>query len=102
MIAITKDRTNVFFQVTTRRINFIVDNAESSEEGTSELRDQEKDRSWLMSSLHQIYSRRYIHVNFVIVQFVHLLIYMNHCNTICSDMVSASGYFWSDFHLMSD
>ncbi|KAK3194967.1 hypothetical protein Dsin_026277 [Dipteronia sinensis] len=48
------------FQVTTRRINFIVDNTESNEEGTSELRDQEKDRSWSMSSLHQIYSRRYL------------------------------------------
>ncbi|GAY42030.1 hypothetical protein CUMW_063800 [Citrus unshiu] len=48
------------FQVTTRRINFIVDNTESPEEGTSELRNQEKDRSWLMSSLHQIYSRRYL------------------------------------------
>ena len=26
---------------------------------SSEIRDQEKDRSWLMSSLHQIFSRRY-------------------------------------------
>ncbi|KAJ0053220.1 hypothetical protein Pint_00290 [Pistacia integerrima] len=51
---------NIFFQVTTRRINFIVDNTESYEEGTSDLRQQEKDRSWLMSSLHQIYSRRYL------------------------------------------
>ncbi|KAL5792543.1 hypothetical protein ACOSP7_001137 [Xanthoceras sorbifolium] len=48
------------FQVTTRRINFIVDNTEINEECTSELRDQEKDRSWSMSSLHQIYSRRYL------------------------------------------
>ncbi|XP_021904492.1 BEACH domain-containing protein C2 [Carica papaya] len=51
------------FQVTTRRINFIVDNSENSasrdeSEGTSELRNEEKNHSWLMSSLHQIYSRR--------------------------------------------
>ncbi|XP_050237653.1 BEACH domain-containing protein C2 isoform X2 [Mercurialis annua] len=51
------------FQVTTRRINFIVDTTESTAvDGmeSSELKDQEKDRSWLMSSLHQIYSRRYL------------------------------------------
>ena len=51
------------FQVTNRRINFIVDNRDSNIaadefECSSELRDQEKDHSWLMSSLHQIYSRR--------------------------------------------
>ncbi|XP_015584318.2 BEACH domain-containing protein C2 [Ricinus communis] len=51
------------FQVTTRRINFIVDATENTVmDGTesSESRNQEKDRSWLMSSLHQIYSRRYL------------------------------------------
>ncbi|GMY09403.1 BEACH domain-containing protein C2 isoform X2, partial [Fagus crenata] len=52
------------FQVTSRRINFIVDNSETNitdrVECSSELRDQEKDHSWLMSSLHQIYSRRYL------------------------------------------
>ncbi|XP_057980626.1 BEACH domain-containing protein C2 isoform X2 [Malania oleifera] len=53
------------FQITTRRINFIVENAEcnTGEDGlefSSELRDQEKDWSWLISSLHQIYSRRYL------------------------------------------
>ncbi|KAJ9171294.1 hypothetical protein P3X46_014682 [Hevea brasiliensis] len=51
------------FQVTTRRINFIVDTTESNAvDGmeSSESRDEEKDRSWLMSSLHQIYSRRYL------------------------------------------
>ncbi|KAL5564236.1 hypothetical protein UlMin_027400 [Ulmus minor] len=52
------------FQVTTRRINFLVDNSESNGmiDGSDcmELRDEEKDRSWLMSSLHQIYSRRYL------------------------------------------
>uniref|UniRef100_A0A1J3HZE8 BEACH domain-containing protein lvsC n=1 Tax=Noccaea caerulescens TaxID=107243 RepID=A0A1J3HZE8_NOCCA len=52
------------FQITTRRINFIVDNRESqhltdSSDG-SQSGDQEKDRSWPMSSLHQIYSRRYL------------------------------------------
>lgn len=52
------------FQVTSRRINFIVDNSEPNGVvdilDCTEMRDQEKDRSWLMSSLHQIYSRRYL------------------------------------------
>ncbi|XVF73351.1 hypothetical protein PTKIN_Ptkin12aG0194600 [Pterospermum kingtungense] len=53
------------FQVTTKKINFIVDNTESNitmdgSEGKSELRNDEKDRSWLMTSLHQMYSRRYL------------------------------------------
>ncbi|GAV85295.1 WD40 domain-containing protein/Beach domain-containing protein/DUF1088 domain-containing protein [Cephalotus follicularis] len=56
--------TRGIFQVTTRRINFIVDNSESNAAvdrlESSKLRDQEKDHSWLISSLHQIYSRRYL------------------------------------------
>ncbi|XP_010523698.1 PREDICTED: BEACH domain-containing protein C2 isoform X2 [Tarenaya hassleriana] len=52
------------FQITTRRINFIVDREGQSLAGksdsSSESGDQEKDRSWPMSSLHQIYSRRYL------------------------------------------
>ncbi|KAJ0258619.1 BEACH domain-containing protein C2 [Hirschfeldia incana] len=52
------------FQITTRRINFIVDSSESQHvtdhSDGSQLGDQEKDRSWPMSSLHQIYSRRYL------------------------------------------
>ncbi|XP_028247923.1 BEACH domain-containing protein C2-like [Glycine soja] len=53
------------FQVTNRRINFIVDNSETSttmdgSDSSVEAGKQEKDRSWLMSSLHQIYSRRYL------------------------------------------
>ena len=54
-------RTKILCQITTRRINFIVDNTECNGDGldcSSEIRDQEKDRSWLMSSLHQIFSRR--------------------------------------------
>lgn len=50
-------------QITSRRINFIVDNTERVIDGhshSSESNVQEKDRSWLMSSLHQIYSRRYL------------------------------------------
>ncbi|CAH8343338.1 unnamed protein product [Eruca vesicaria subsp. sativa] len=51
------------FQITTRRINFLLDMNEGqdvdSKSDGSESRDQERDRSWLMSSLHQIYSRRY-------------------------------------------
>ncbi|KAJ6404649.1 hypothetical protein OIU84_012752 [Salix udensis] len=50
------------FQVTTRRINFIVNITESNADGmeSSESGVQDKDHSWLMSSLHQIYSRRYL------------------------------------------
>ncbi|KAK7349608.1 hypothetical protein VNO77_07099 [Canavalia gladiata] len=53
------------FQVTSRRINFIVVNIEmrATIDGLnldSEAGDPKKDRSWLMSSLHQIYSRRYL------------------------------------------
>ncbi|WOH09388.1 hypothetical protein DCAR_0728845 [Daucus carota subsp. sativus] len=53
------------FQITTKRINFIVDKAERNPLGdgfdySSENQFQEKDQSWLISSLHQIYSRRYL------------------------------------------
>lgn len=55
------------FQVTSRRINFIVDNNSNETSAATdgfhssfEAGNQEKDRSWLMSSLHQIYSRRYL------------------------------------------
>ncbi|KAK9274411.1 hypothetical protein L1049_019225 [Liquidambar formosana] len=53
------------FQITTRRINFIVDYTECNAVGdgldcSAEIRDEEKDHSWLMSSLHQIFSRRYL------------------------------------------
>lgn len=50
-------------QITTKRINFIVDKAERNPIGngfeySSENQFQEKDQSWLISLLHQIYSRR--------------------------------------------
>jgi hypothetical protein len=53
------------YQVTTKRINFIVDKSESSALGdeldcNTENTVQERDQSWLISSLHQIYSRRYL------------------------------------------
>ncbi|XP_010559117.1 PREDICTED: BEACH domain-containing protein C2-like [Tarenaya hassleriana] len=52
------------FQITTGRINFIADRESQSLTGksdsSSEAGDREKDRSWLMSSVHQIYSRRYL------------------------------------------
>ncbi|KAM7260927.1 hypothetical protein ACFE04_026402 [Oxalis oulophora] len=50
------------FQVTTRRINFIVGNSDPADESGkfSDFRNQEKDYSWSISSLHQIYSRRYL------------------------------------------
>uniref|UniRef100_A0A3Q7EKN2 BEACH domain-containing protein C2 n=1 Tax=Solanum lycopersicum TaxID=4081 RepID=A0A3Q7EKN2_SOLLC len=49
-------------QITTRRINFIIDNTEISVAGdnldcSSDEKVKGKDRSWLISSLHQIYSR---------------------------------------------
>ncbi|KAF8091664.1 hypothetical protein N665_0439s0028 [Sinapis alba] len=47
------------FQITTRRINFLVYTSEGQHVDDSESGDQERDRSWLMSSLHQIYSRTY-------------------------------------------
>ncbi|KAK1418727.1 hypothetical protein QVD17_27873 [Tagetes erecta] len=40
------------FQITTRRINFLVDKSEKNIE--------DKDRSWLMASLHQVHNRRYL------------------------------------------
>ncbi|KAK3036099.1 hypothetical protein RJ639_031680 [Escallonia herrerae] len=53
------------FQITTRRVNFIVDKSESNALGDGLHSDiqstvPEKDQSWLISSLHQIYSRRYL------------------------------------------
>lgn len=53
------------FQITTRKINFIVDNTQKNACGDgldcrNETRIDEKDRSWFISSLHQIYSRRYL------------------------------------------
>ncbi|CAL1370261.1 unnamed protein product [Linum trigynum] len=51
------------FQVTSRRMNFIVDGTEGNTIGgteSSEVVYQEKNYSWAMSSLHQIYSRRYL------------------------------------------
>ncbi|KAI3693320.1 hypothetical protein L6452_33155 [Arctium lappa] len=44
------------FQITTRRLNFLVDKSERKVEDKVE----DKDRSWLMSSLHQLQSRRYL------------------------------------------
>ncbi|XP_017624631.1 BEACH domain-containing protein C2-like [Gossypium arboreum] len=53
------------FQVTTKKINFIVDYTENNTtmdglEGNSEMRNDQKDHSWLITSLHQMYSRRYL------------------------------------------
>ncbi|XWS45971.1 hypothetical protein CRYUN_Cryun14cG0025000 [Craigia yunnanensis] len=48
--------------VTTMKIIFIVDNTENNTamDGSEGRRNDEKDRSWLMTSLHQTYSRRYL------------------------------------------
>ncbi|KZV38301.1 hypothetical protein F511_36242 [Dorcoceras hygrometricum] len=52
------------FQITSRRINFLVDHMDNAAmddvncKGLNEV--QEKDQSWLISSLHQVYSRRYL------------------------------------------
>uniref|UniRef100_J3M096 BEACH domain-containing protein C2 n=1 Tax=Oryza brachyantha TaxID=4533 RepID=J3M096_ORYBR len=54
------------FQVTSKRINFIIDesasesNMDDHASTSGQYDQQDKDRSWLISSLHQIYSRRYL------------------------------------------
>ncbi|CAM0903433.1 unnamed protein product [Alopecurus aequalis] len=54
------------FQVTSKRINFIIDehasddNMDDRASTSGQYYQQDKDRSWLISSLHQIYSRRYL------------------------------------------
>ncbi|XP_058104707.1 BEACH domain-containing protein C2 [Magnolia sinica] len=54
------------FQITTKRINFIVDeycDDNTMDDGlnpSGQNRVQEKNRSWLISSLHQMFSRRYL------------------------------------------
>ncbi|KAG8083110.1 hypothetical protein GUJ93_ZPchr0014g46682 [Zizania palustris] len=54
------------FQVTSKRINFIIDenasdsNMDNHASTSGQCDQQYKDRSWLISSLHQIYSRRYL------------------------------------------
>ncbi|GAB4844399.1 BEACH domain-containing protein C2 [Ancistrocladus abbreviatus] len=53
------------FQITTKRINFIAESAEGNALGDQldcnpEVRDHEKNQCWLICSLHQIYSRRYL------------------------------------------
>lgn len=54
------------FQITTKRINFIIDEhndenfTEDGLDSSAQNREEKKDRSWLISSLHQIFSRRYL------------------------------------------
>lgn len=51
------------FQVTTKRINFLIHkhcNGSSMLDPVAPNCQNEKDRSWLISSLHQMYSRRYL------------------------------------------
>ncbi|KAL4352831.1 hypothetical protein GQ457_06G032510 [Hibiscus cannabinus] len=53
------------FQVTTKKINFVVDKTEinismDGSDNNSDVKNDEKDRSWLMTYLHQMYSRRYL------------------------------------------
>ncbi|PWA45076.1 BEACH domain-containing protein [Artemisia annua] len=53
------------FQITTRKINFLLNKSEGNapEDGLdhkTESKVEDKDRSWLISSLHQVYSRRYL------------------------------------------
>ncbi|OEL22103.1 BEACH domain-containing protein C2 [Dichanthelium oligosanthes] len=54
------------FQVTSKRINFIVDEHMSDNymddvaSTSGQYDQQDRDRSWFISSLHQIYSRRYL------------------------------------------
>ncbi|ONK71512.1 uncharacterized protein A4U43_C04F9410 [Asparagus officinalis] len=49
------------FQITTKRISFIVDEpSNDSSIAAAHINEQDKSRSWLISSLHQVYSRRYL------------------------------------------
>lgn len=54
------------FQITTKRFNFMIDEraneASGEERGSASGHDNErdKDRSWMISSLHQMFSRRYL------------------------------------------
>ncbi|KAL8128509.1 hypothetical protein V2J09_017664 [Rumex salicifolius] len=53
------------FQITTKRINFIADKVEGKVEedeldSNCEIRVELKNYCWMMTSLHQIYSRRYL------------------------------------------
>ncbi|KAL9263082.1 BEACH domain-containing protein [Drosera capensis] len=50
------------FQITTKRINFISASGEENASGecTSEVSSSGRGQSWQISSLHQIYSRRYL------------------------------------------
>ncbi|KAL4562785.1 hypothetical protein LXL04_026816 [Taraxacum kok-saghyz] len=54
------------FQITTKKINFLLNKSEGNnthEDGLDHKTDskvEDKDRSWMMSSLHQVYSRRYL------------------------------------------
>ncbi|XP_072959658.1 BEACH domain-containing protein C2 isoform X2 [Typha angustifolia] len=55
------------FQITSKRINFIIDEHASATlvedncmNTSSQCNEPDKDRSWLISSLHQIFSRRYL------------------------------------------
>nr|CAB3487887.1 unnamed protein product [Digitaria exilis] len=53
-------------KVTSKRINFIIDgrssdnNIDAAASTSGQCDQQDKDRTWLISSLHQIYSRRYL------------------------------------------
>lgn len=68
--------------MTTRRINFIVDNTEDNAAvdglDCTKSRDQEKDRSWSVSSLHQIYSRRCSNSD----SMVYLFVYISNVNLV--------------------
>lgn len=86
-VAIMTSHSTLHFQITTKRINFIAENVETSSSGTEldhsyEDRDQEKNRSWLISSLHQIYSRRLV-IKMFLVNLIKLLSYMLGSSSIC-------------------
>nr|CAB3485370.1 unnamed protein product [Digitaria exilis] len=60
------DQQSVKGSVTSKRINFIIDgrssdnNLDAAASTSGQCDQQDKDRTWLISSLHQIYSRRYL------------------------------------------
>ncbi|KAG4173782.1 hypothetical protein ERO13_A11G082900v2 [Gossypium hirsutum] len=78
------------FQVTSKKINFVVDKTEcyisvDGSEDNSEAKNDEKDRSWLMTSLHQMYSRRYL------LRRSALELFMVDCSNFFFDFGSSEG-----------
>lgn len=89
---------DMLFQITTKRINFIVDehnNDNLTEDAfcsNAQSRETENDRSWWISSLHHMFSRRWTNLlglPYLFFQFTSCL------KTICSFIWFSVSYFWN-------